>query len=316
MPVRILVTGGAGYIGSVLCRKLLAAGHQVVVLDALFFGDRGIRGLMGNPGFSLVKGDIRRREDIRKATSETEAIVHLAALVGEPAAERWPELNRSINLEGTENLLELTGDRLFVYASSCSVYGNQEGVVDEESPVMALGPYAESRIAGEAMVKEMAGQHVILRFATVFGLSGRMRFDLLVNEFTLSAWRERTIEIYNPGIIRPFVHLSDLAGAVTKAMTNPKALGQTINIGMGNFSKAALAWTIAGLAGAEVKEVKAGPDLRNYIISFERMESVLGTRASVGIERGAGEILAALKKGEFPDPDDPVYYNHSPVYGA
>ena len=308
------MTGGAGYIGSVLCEKLLKEGHEISVLDALFFGDRGVRELSGRPGFKLLKGDIRRKEDISEAIGGTEAIVHLAALVGEPAATRWPDLNQSINLEGTRNLLELAGDRLFVYASSCSVYGNQEGAVDEESPVMALGPYAESRIRGEEMVREMAERYLILRFATVFGLSGRMRFDLLVNEFTLSAWRKGSIEIYNPGITRPFVHLSDLALAATKAMGNPKAIGQTINIGMGNFSKADLAGRIAGLTGAEVKEVKAGPDLRNYNISFEKMERVLGTKASVGIEEGAGEILSALNRGEFPNPDDPIYYNHSPVY--
>lgn len=314
MTVRVLVTGGAGYIGSVLCPRLLAAGHQVVVLDALFFGDRGIRSLAGNPGFSLVRGDIRNRQDIGKAINGTDAIVHLAALVGEPAALRWPELNRAINIEGTRKLLDLAGDRLFVYASSCSVYGNQEGLVDEESPVMALGPYAESRIKGEEMVRNMAEHYVILRFATAFGLSARMRFDLLVNEFTLSAWRRGTIEIYNPGITRPFVHLSDLAEAVAKVLVEPKARGQVLNVGMGNFSKAELAGRIAGLAGAEVKEVKAGPDLRNYTISFDRMERVLGTRASVSIEDGAREILSALERGEFPDPDDPVYYNHSPVY--
>ncbi len=314
MPVRILVTGGAGYIGSVLCRRLLAKGHELTVLDALFFGDRGIRELAGHPGFRLVEGDIRRKKDINKALGGAEAIIHLAALVGEPAAERWPELNRSINLDGTRNLLELTTDRLFVYASSCSVYGNQDGIVDEESPVMALGPYAESRILGEEMVREMAEQYLILRFATVFGLSRRMRFDLLVNEFALSAWRSRVIEIYNPGIIRPFVHLSDLANAIAVAVSKPEARGQTINMGMGNFSKAEIAGEIAGLAGAEVKEVKAGPDLRNYTISFERMEKLLGVRAKVGIREGAREILAALKNGEFPDPDDPVYHNHSPVY--
>lgn len=312
--MRILVTGGAGYIGSLLCRRLMAEGHEIVVLDALFFGAGGIKDLVGNPGFSLVKGDIRRGEDIREAIGGADAIVHLAALVGEPAAARWPDLNQAINIEGTRNLLELAGDRLFIYASSCSVYGNQEGTVDEESPVMALGPYAESRIQGEGMVKEMAGRHLILRFATVFGLSPRMRFDLLVNEFALSAWRRGSIEIYNPGITRPFVHLSDLAVAAARAMGNPKAIGQTINIGMGNFSKAELAGRIAGLTGAEVREVKAGPDLRNYNISFDRMERVLGTKASVGIEEGAGEILSALKKGEFQNPDDPIYYNHSPVY--
>lgn len=312
--MKVLVTGGAGYIGSVLCSRLLADGHQLIVLDALFFGDRGIKNLVGESGFSLVKGDIRNAEDIRRAINETEAIIHLAALVGEPAALRWPELNRAINLEGTRNLLELTGDRLFIYASSCSVYGNQEGTVDEGSPVMALGPYAESRILGEEMVREMAEKYVILRFATVFGLSGRMRFDLLVNEFALSAWQRGVIEIYNPGIIRPFVHLSDLAGAVAKALVEPGARGQVLNVGMGNFSKAAIAGTIARLAVARVSEVSAGPDLRNYTISFDRMGKVLGTKASVDIGEGAGEILSALKNGEFPDPDDPIYYNHSPVY--
>lgn len=314
MQVRILVTGGAGYIGSVLCQRLLMAGHEVVVLDALFFGDRGIKTLLDNPGFSLVRGDIRNRRDIAEAIAGTEAVVHLAALVGEPAALRWPELNRAINIEGTRNLLELAGERLFIYASSCSVYGNQDGLVDEESPVMALGPYAESRIEGEAMVREMAEDYVILRFATVFGLSPRMRFDLMVNEFTLSAWRSGVIEIYNPGITRPFVHLSDLAVAISGALETPGARGQVINIGMGNFSKAELAGAIAKLTRAEVNEVKAGPDLRNYTISFKRMERVLGTRASVGIKEGAREILYALERGEFPNPDDPVYYNHSPVY--
>ncbi|MGC8895117.1 MAG: NAD-dependent epimerase/dehydratase family protein [candidate division WOR-3 bacterium] len=312
--MRILVTGGAGYVGSVLCRKLLAEGHQLTVLDALFFGDRGIKGLANNPGFNLVKGDIRRADDIKGAISGTDVVIHLAALVGEPAALRWPELNRSINLDGTRNLLELARNRLIIYASSCSVYGNQEGVVDEQSPVIALGPYAESRILGEEMVREMAEKYVILRFATVFGLSGRMRFDLLVNEFTLSAWRKHIIEIYNPGITRPFVHLSDLTQAVAKVLAEPKAIGQTINIGTGNFSKAALAGTIAGLAGAEVKEIKAGQDMRNYNISFEKMKRLLGVRTGVSIQKGAREILSALEKGEFPNPDDPVYYNHSPVY--
>ncbi|MEO0157760.1 MAG: NAD-dependent epimerase/dehydratase family protein [candidate division WOR-3 bacterium] len=314
--MNVLVTGGAGYIGSVLCRELLERGHKVIVLDALFFGDMGIRDLLGHPGFKLIKGDIRVREDISRAIENTDAVIHLAALVGEPAASRWPELNRSINIDGTRNLLSFCGERLFLYASSCSVYGNQEGLVDEESPTMALGPYAESRIAGEEMVRGMAKNFVILRFATAFGLSPRMRFDLLVNEFVLSGWRRGIIEIYNPQITRPFVHLADLSRAVCGALGSQPALGRIVNIGMGNFSKAILAEKIARITGAEIREISRGPDIRNYTISFERMEKLLGLKGSVSIEDGAREILMALERGKFPNPDDPIYYNHSPVYGV
>jgi len=312
--VRVLVTGGAGYIGSILVRHLIDKGYGVTVLDALFFGEASLRDLAGARGFTLLRGDIRNSQDISTALRDADAVVHLAALVGEPAATKWPDLNRQINIDGTRNLLRQLGGRLLVYSSSCSVYGNQEGTVNEESPVMALGPYAESRIEGERMIREMTPEFVIFRFATVFGLSPRMRFDLLVNEFTLAGWSEGLISIYNPEIVRPFVHIQDIARGVTLALEEPKALGQTINLGLANLSKTQLASAVADITGARVAETTAGTDVRNYTVSFEKVGRILGFTPDLSVEQGAREVLDGLRCGDFPDPSDPVYYNHSPVY--
>jgi nucleoside-diphosphate-sugar epimerase len=315
----VLVVGGAGYIGSVLCRKLLAAGSKVRVLDCLIYGDRAIRELLENPRFELHAADCRNLRAVAAAVKGVEAIVHLAAIVGDPACEQDRRGALEINYAATRLLIEAAkgyGVERFVFASTCSVYGAADEQMDERGAVAPLSLYAATKAGSERALLEACDrrfQPVILRLATVFGHSPRPRFDLLVNLLTAQAHRERRITIYNGEQWRPFLHVEDVAaGIVAVLRAPPQAVsGEVFNLGDNRLN-----CTLAGVAAriqesfpACAVEHVSNQDRRNYRVSFDKVRRRAGFEASWTLEAGIRQMQRVLEGEEAPDHGNPLYHN-------
>jgi nucleoside-diphosphate-sugar epimerase len=319
--MKVLVTGGAGYIGSVLTRNLLRSGHEVTVLDALLFGDDSVMDLAGTNGYRLVEGDIRDETLVGRLVQGKDAVVHLAAIVGDPACAANPSVAVSVNVEGTEIVSRASrraGIGRFVFASTCSVYGHSDEMVDESSGFNPQSLYAESRMAGEGAVRQLANhsfQPVTLRFGTVYGLSPRMRFDLVVNFLTAELFRKGTISIFGGDQWRPFLHVADAARAVQLAVESPAILvaNEVFNTGSEeqNYQLKDLMPIYSQLRpGAVVNCVRDVQDRRSYSVNFDKIRRVLGFSSSFTVSRGVRQIHDALISGTLWDVDCVNHYNH------
>ena len=323
--MRVLVTGGAGYVGSVVSRWLLSHGHGVRVLDSLMYGGASLLGLSHNDGFSFVRGDLRSADVVAAALEEMEAVVHLAAIVGDPACARQPALARAINQEASLQLFERCrrqGIQRFVFASTCSNYGRMadpSSYLTEESELRPVSLYAETKVAVERSLLDAACEPhpavTILRFATAFGLSPRMRFDLTVNEFTMELLTKRTVTIYGEQFWRPYIHVVDIAQAVRLALEAPPALvhGQAFNVGdtTQNYQKGRLAELIRTQIGdpCQIERVQKAEDPRDYRVRFDKVARTLGFRITRPVEAGVREIIEAITQGIITDVEDARYRN-------
>jgi len=304
--MHVLVTGGAGYIGSILTEQLLDAGHRVTVLDRFFFGDT-LAHLRERPGLELRKGDVRWVEpDIFDGI---DAVLGLAAISNDPAGELDPEATRAINFRGRARMARLAkehGVRRYVLASSCSVYGFQDGILDETSSTNPLTTYAEANIAAEQAILPLADSTftvTALRQATVYGLSPRMRFDLAINGMTLGVLQEGSIPILRDGTQwRPMVHVRDTARAFVTVLGAPAedVNGEIFNVGSDdqNFQIHPLAKRVSEAAGVPFVERWYGdPDRRSYRVSFAKIRKVLDFEPRHTPEDAAVEIKEALAEG-------------------
>lgn len=320
--MRVLVIGGAGYIGSVLVRRLLDSGHETTVLDSLMFGAESLAELAANPRFQLVPGDVRDAGVLRELLPGQDAVVLLAAIVGEPACNRDPAAARSINLDGALQVLrEARQARVarFVFGSTCSNYGISDpaGLADENSPLQPLSVYAETKVAAEQQILAAADSEfcpIVLRFSTAFGVSPRMRFDLLVSDFTLAALREGKIVIYGEQFWRPFVHIADIARAIELSLGAPRenVSGQVFNIGSNsaNLRKLDLGEAVQReLPDTRLEFVAQGTDPRSYRVDFSKAARQLGFRAQWTVPDGIREVLAGLREGRWLDPQAAQYRN-------
>ena len=322
--MKILLTGGAGYIGSTLTPFLLAAGHQVRVLDYLVYGGQSLLGVWAHPGFEFIRGDIRDREILRTAVADRDAVVHLAAIVGDPACSREPDLARSTNLDASLALIaesQSAGVERFIFASTCSNYGkmkNTSQYVDEESELRPVSLYAETKVAVEtALLESGRGEHwcpTPLRFATIYGVSPRMRFDLTVNEFTMEILTKRRLKVYGEQFWRPYVHARDAARAIELVLNSSPALvrGRVFNVGATdqNFQKKQLVAMIRPYApDAVVEFVFKAEDPRDYRVSFARITDQLGFKITRTVAEGIAEIAHLVRENVVDNFADQKYRN-------
>ena len=316
----ILVTGGAGYIGSVLTRNLVLSKYNVKVLDSLVFGQDGISELVSNNSVNLFVGDIRNKEIIPDVLKEVDCVVHLAAIVGEPLCSKIPKAARQINEFATKYLIDSckkSGVQRFIFASTCSNYGSSLGFVNEDTPLESLSLYSETKVKSESYIldsKDDNFEPCILRFATAHGISPRMRFDLLVQEFIRDALIDKKISIFGPNHWRPLVHVDDIVSACITAIENSSNIsGEVYNVGDNeqNYTKMNLAELVQKYIPSSTIEVtESKQDLRNYKVSFDKIKNKLNFNVSKTVEDGILEILDQINNNTL-DPKDSQFSNLS-----
>lgn len=315
----ILVTGGAGYVGSHVSRKLLGRGYRVRVLDSFLYGDKGLAEVRDDPKLELLYGDICNADDVRVAVQGCKAVVALAALVGDAACDIDPEEAIAVNFRSTKLMLDeckRQGVERLVFASSCSVYGaNGTDLVTEDSPLHPVSLYARTRIMSEELLEAEHGDVdvVNLRLATVCGVSPRMRFDLMVNTITARAAIDGKVHILGPKQWRPHLHVQDAAEAFARAVTTEDRQGvATYNVGTTsqNFTIGEIADKVTELLpGTEVEYTEANGDRRSYRVSFDRIGERLGFEPTFRVDDAIREVLSTLQSGSIGDYKAPVYHN-------
>lgn len=318
------MTGGAGYIGSTLVPLLLADGHRVRVLDALLHGGEPLLGVWSHPAFEFIRGDMCDRAKLRSAVAGIDAVVHLAAIVGDPACSRQPDRARAVNLEGSFALIEESqqaGVSRFLFASTCSNYGKMRDAnqfVDEESELRPVSLYAETKVAVEKALLQSGHEGkwcpTPLRFATIFGVSQRMRFDLTVNEFTMEMLTKKQLKVFGEQFWRPYIHVRDAARAIHLVLTSPaeKVSGNVFNVGATdqNFQKQQLVEMIQPYApDAVIEFVHKDEDPRDYRVSFTRITDQLGFKTTRTVAQGIEEVAHLVQSNIIGNFDDGRYRN-------
>jgi len=302
---RVLVTGGAGFIGSHLTRMLLERGYHVRILDRFDYGRAGIEGL-SHPQLEVMAGDTCSSRDVSRALRGVHGVLALAAIVGDPACNLDPEETINLNYTATKVLIEACnfyGVRRLVFASSCSVYGaSNQSLLTEQSRLNAVSLYAKTRVLSENIIFDRSGdvEPVVLRLATVFGLSPRMRFDLVVNTLTVRAVVDHRISIVGGNQWRPNVHCRDAARAFICALEAPAKLvtGEVFNVGGDalNYRIGDLGELVATTVGdVKVLHERDAPDPRDYRVSFQKISRVLGFDPEFSVAAGIREVAAAVR---------------------
>ncbi|HZA01151.1 MAG TPA: NAD(P)-dependent oxidoreductase [Hyphomicrobiaceae bacterium] len=316
----VLVIGGAGYIGSALLERLLDQDLRVFVLDALHFGEEPLSRVAGHPNLTLIRADFRHIEALTRAMSGVETVIHLGGLVGDPACAVDPELTVDVNVTATKLIGEIakaSGVRRFIFASSCSVYGASDELVDERSRFNPQSLYARSKVASEAVLRTLNDSSfavTCLRFATVYGVSGRARFDLVVNLLAAKAVRDGIITVFGPDQWRPFVHVEDVARAIVMTLQAPIGVvaGEVFNVGSDsqNYTLGDVAELIkAQVPDARVVSDMACVDKRNYRVSFRKIRAELGFEPAWTVDEGIAQVIRAVRSNEVGHYSLPPYSN-------
>ena len=302
MSLHVLVTGGAGYLGSVVCEHLLAAGYRVTALDSLMFGQQSLFHLLGNPNFDFVFGDVRNESEMRRALKTADIIIPLAAIVGAPACDRDPWMTKEVNYEAICLLNRIRSkEQRIIYPTTNSGYGTKTGSVycTEETPLEPISLYGQTKCDAEKELLD-SGSAVTLRLATVFGLSPRMRLDLLVNHFTYAAVSDGYLVIFEKDFKRNFVHIRDVADCFLHCITNFDSMkNQPFNVGLdsANISKEELANEIREFVPkfyVHFSEVGSDPDKRNYVVSNQRLREA-GFEAKRTLQQGIQELIRGYR---------------------
>ena len=316
---RILVVGGAGYIGSALVPELLQEGYKVRVLDAMLFGEEPLAPIKDHERLEIVRTDFRSGL-IGWAMRDVGTVVHLAGIVGDPACNLDASLTVDINLTSTRSIADVAkynGVRKFIFASTCSVYGACDEMLDERSISKPVSLYGNTKLASEAVLMEMATDTfapTILRFATIYGLSGRTRFDLVVNLLAAKAKVDGVITVFNGAQWRPFVHVQDAAHAIRLAVDAPSDVvaNQVFNVGSNeqNYTILQIGELIhQQVIGAKLTVDDSGEDDRNYRVDFSKIADELGFQPKWTVQQGVEQVLDAIATGKVADYRDPKYSN-------
>jgi len=295
--VKVLVTGGAGYVGSVLTPMLLADGHEVVLLDRFLWGVKPVLHFAGHERLEIVEGDVRDAAAVRAAAQGCDAAAHLAAIVGYPACAADPHRAVSTNVEGTRNVADALQGRPTVFASTGSTYGKVEGVCTEATPIAPLTLYGSTKSEAEKMIVDKGG--VGLRLATVFGVSPRMRLDLLVNDFVYQALHNRQIVLYEGHFRRTFLDVADAARSFVFTLNHlDRMKGETFNVGdeAMNYTKREVAQHIRAFVDYYLHEADVGSDSdkRDYEVSYAKIKQ-LGYAASTTLDEGIQKLVKVLR---------------------
>lgn len=302
MSVNVLITGGAGYLGAILCEHLLGSGYQVTVVDNLAFGQHSLMQFCENKNFDFIFGDARDESLIRDALKSADVVIPLAAVVGAPACSRCPWDAESVNLGAIQMLNRLRSPRqLILYPTTNSGYGSKSGDVfcTEETPLEPISIYGRTKVEAEQELLQSPNV-VTLRLATVFGVSPRMRLDLLVNHFVLSAVKDGYLVIFEKDFKRNYIHIRDVADCFIHCIRNSeKMAGRPYNVGLdqANLSKEELALKIKEYVPGfyiHFGEIGSDPDKRNYIVSNQRLREY-GFEARRSLDDGIKELLKAYR---------------------
>jgi len=296
---KVLITGGAGYVGSVLSTMLLDRGCHVTIFDNFMYGAQHVCAFSRHPQLDLVKGDVRDANHLARIVSNQDWVIHLAAIVGYPACAADPYRATTTNVDGTRNLVEaMAKNQRLVFASTGSTYGKVIGTATEETPIAPLTLYGKNKRDCEKLIRDSDVPHAILRFATVFGSSPRLRLDLLINDFVYQALHHKQIVLFEGHFRRTFLHVADAAAVYPFAMEQFEEMaGNIFNVGdeSMNFTKKQVAHKIKQHVNYYLHEADVGtdPDQRDYEVDYSRLKR-LGYRASVSLDEGLRELIKVL----------------------
>ena len=323
----ILVTGGAGYVGSGLLRELLLKGYNVTCIDNLLFGGESLLDIWHNKNFTFYKCDINDSQKLDEVflKNNFDGVIHLAAIVGDPACKINSDLAIKTNFESSKNLLEKSKNSevsKFIFASTCSNYGKMddpEAYVDENSKLAPVSLYAELKVKFEkymlSEIKKIDGfSPTSLRFSTVYGLSPRMRFDLTVNEFTKDLALGKELIVFGEQFWRPYCHVRDFSNAFITVLNSPneKVAYNVFNVGdtKENYTKQMIVNEIKKvLPNSKIKYVKKNEDPRDYRVNFDKIKKELGFKISMTVPDGIKEIKRVIQENLIQDPENQKYYN-------
>ena len=323
----VLVTGGAGYVGSGLLRELLSEDYYVTCVDKLMFGGESLLDIWHNKNFTFIKCDVNDWNSFNKILSDNnfDAVIHLAAIVGDPACKLHSDLANKTNWDSSKWLIDKCkeiGISKFLFASTCSNYGKMddpESYVDEDSKLAPVSLYAELKVKFEQyMLNEMTKSDdfvpTSLRFSTVYGLSPRMRFDLTVNEFTKDLALDRELVIFGEQFWRPYCHVKDFSNAFITVLKSPteKVAYNVFNVGdtQENYTKQMLIDEIKKvLPESKIKYVEKNEDPRDYRVNSDKIKRELGFEITMRVSDGIKEVKRMVQEGVVQDPEDQKYYN-------
>ena len=317
---KILITGGAGYVGCIVVKKLLAKGYKVKVLDSML-DYNGKKTLEENKNLEVVNGDIRHLEDLYIAIHDVYAVLHLAGIVGDPACNVDFTATITVNHEATKSLVEICkrfNVKRLIFASSCSVYGASKDIIlNEGSFLNPISSYAKTQIDSEQIILDSIGSDIVptmLRFGTVYGMSDRMRFDLVVNILTAKAVMEGSMTVFHGETWRPMIHVDDAANSYITVLEAPDELvnREIFNVGSNsqNYQMIELGRLVEqAIPGSQLEQVSINEDERNYRVSFDKISNLLGYKTEKTVLDGIKEIADSLRNGKIKNYKDDIYYN-------
>jgi nucleoside-diphosphate-sugar epimerase len=317
---RVLITGGAGYIGSVLANACIGRGYKVRVVDTLSFDYKTPLNNLSHPSYEFCRGDICDASIYDRILEEVDFIVHTAAIVGEPASNKYAALTRHVNVDASIKLIEKAKSlkKKFIFFSTCSNYGIADGMADENTPPTPLSLYSETKIDVEKYLLEKCNglEWVICRLSTAYGASPRMRFDLTVNDFSIQALTGKRLEIFLPYSYRPYAHVYDIAQVVCALIENfNKVKNNVFNVGFEgeNYQKIQIADVIKKyIPDLEIKVVESNADMRDYRVDFTKLSKAVSIKKTYSIDDGVRQVITMFNEGLIADYKAPEYYNTSP----
>ena len=302
---KVLITGGAGYIGTVLTELLLSKGYKVTIYDRLMYDGSILIPYFSNPNFKFVKGDILDKESLNKVMKENDIVIHLAAIVGYLACDRNKILTNQVNVDGTKNIIDLIGkDQYLLFGSTGSNYGKVEGICKEDTPLNPSTLYGVTKTRSEDIVMGRDNS-TAFRFATAFGVSPRLRMDLLVNDLVYKAITDGCLVIYQSHAMRTFIHVRDMARSFLFAIENQdKMVGEVYNCGSNdlNYSKRDVCEMIKERTNCYINynDYDYDKDNRDYEVSYDKLHS-LGFDVNIGVEEGIDELIKVYNVLNFVD---------------